>query len=320
MEATGRSPVTMLRFRAMGSDAHVIVVGGPAGLARRARDRIDDLERRWSRFRSDSEVSALTGRAGSRVAVSAETRLLVERAVDAWRLTGGAFDPTVLGAVLRAGYTRSFDEGAITAPGSSSLLVGCTDISVDGAGVRLPAGTGFDAGGIGKGLAADLVVGEVLSAGANGVCVNLGGDLRAEGEPPDGQAWTVAVEHPLVDAPLALLGLRAGAVATSTTLKRAWTIDGRTVHHLIDPATGQASDSDLALACVVAGEAWMAEVLAKAVLLRGSGRAFDLLDAGVEAMIVDGAGRIATTPGLRRFSGQEALPSRIDRALSTAVG
>src|SRR4051794_26315561 len=65
--------VTELRFRAMGSDAHVVVVGGPAGLAAEARRRIDDLERRWSRFLPDSEVSALTQHAGTPVAVSTET-------------------------------------------------------------------------------------------------------------------------------------------------------------------------------------------------------------------------------------------------------
>src|SRR5262245_13569523 len=97
-------------FRAMGSDAHVLVVGGPAGLAARAQARVDDLERKWSRFLPDSEVSRLTARAGSAVEVSGDTVELVTRAIGAWRLTGGAFDPTVLGAVIRAGYDRSFEE------------------------------------------------------------------------------------------------------------------------------------------------------------------------------------------------------------------
>jgi thiamine biosynthesis lipoprotein len=246
------------------------------------------------------------------VVVSAETMLLVERAVEAWRLSGGAFDPTVLGSVLRSGYTRSFDLGPITARGSSPLLAGCTDITIDDGGVLLPAGTGFDAGGIGKGLAADLVVGEVLAAGAAGVCVNLGGDLRVAGEPPDGRAWTIAIEHPLVREPLALLGLSAGAVATSTTLKRAWSADGDTVHHLIDPATGESSDTDLTLATVVTGEAWMAEVLAKAVLLRGSGRAFDVLDVNADALVVDRTGAVSTTPGLVAFLGGHVPVMHVD--------
>ena len=62
--------------------------------------------------------------------------------------------------------------------------------------MRLPAGSGFDPGGIGKGLAADIVSAELLAAGARGACVNLGGDLRVTGEAPGGGTWTVAVEHP----------------------------------------------------------------------------------------------------------------------------
>jgi FAD:protein FMN transferase len=317
MQTPRHPPAEGIRFRAMGSDAHVIVVGGPSGLAERARNRIDQLERRWSRFRPDSEVNVLTDRAGSRVVVSADTRLLVERAIEAWRLTGGAFDPTVLGAVLRSGYTRSFELGPITTYGSSPLLAGCTDITIDGREVCLPAGTGFDPGGIGKGLAADLVIADMLDAGAAGVCVNLGGDLRVAGDSPDGEAWTVAIEHPSSPEPVALLGLSAGAVATSTTLKRTWSIDGKAVHHLIDPDTGESAVTDLTLATVVAGEAWRAEVLAKAVLLRGRDRAFDVLDTNAEALVVDGFGLVTTTPGLVAFLGADAPPSHID--LTVAV-
>ncbi|MGO9197832.1 MAG: FAD:protein FMN transferase [Acidimicrobiales bacterium] len=63
-------------------------------------------------------------------------------------------------------------------------------------GVYLPPKVGIDSGGIGKGLAADVVVEELLQSGAAGVCVNLGGDLRAGGVPPDGSGWTIAVDHP----------------------------------------------------------------------------------------------------------------------------
>src|SRR3954470_5699716 len=93
--------IAELRFRAMGSDAHVIVVGGPAGLAEAAKQRVDDLERRWSRFLPDSEVSLLNARAGLATTVSTETVELVRRAVEAWRLSGGGFDPTLLGAIIR---------------------------------------------------------------------------------------------------------------------------------------------------------------------------------------------------------------------------
>ncbi len=264
-----------LRFRAMGSDAHLLVVGGHPSLSEQGRRRIDDLERRWSRFVPDSEVSRLTRNAGTPVTVSEDTVALVRRAIEAWYLTGGSFDPTVLEAVVRAGYDRPFEDLAAPpttpsdagpdAPGStvaawSPLLAGCVDIDVAGTAVRLPAGLGFDPGGIGKGLAADLVAGELLAAGAEGVLVNLGGDLRVTGSSPTGDGWTLDVEHPAASAPLARIGLVDGGVATSTTLLRRWTLDGVERQHLIDPVTAEPTTSDLVLATVVAAEAWQAEV------------------------------------------------------------
>jgi FAD:protein FMN transferase len=301
-----------LQFRAMGSDAHVIVVGGPDGLAELAHRRIDELEQRWSRFVETSEVNELVRHAGTPLAVSPETVQLVERAIDAWRLTGGSFDPTVLGDVIRAGYDRSFDKlPSHPRAGASNLVAGCCDIRIGADGVQLPSGTGFDPGGIGKGLAADLVTDEITAAGAAGVCINLGGDLRVQGEPPAGDAWTVAVEHPWATEPIVNLGLHDGAVATSTTLRRRWEVDGEARHHLIDPGTGRSSDTDLTLATVVAGEAWVAEVLAKAVLLRGLPHPFDLVGGtGAEALAVDTGGRVHVTPGFTAFTGG-VLPSSI---------
>ena len=299
------------RFRAMGSDAHLVIVGGPDHLLDDAQRRVDGLERLWSRFIETSEICELNRRAGEEVVVSVETALLVERAIEAWRLTGGGFDPTVLGDVLRAGYDVSFDAMPDDkSPAVSNLLTGCTDIEVNGRTVRLPAGTGFDPGGIGKGLAADIVIVELLAAGAAGVCVNLGGDLRVAGESPQGKAWTIAIEHPAIAEPVALVGLEQGAIATSTTLRRRWNVDGQARHHLIDPQTGEPSDSDLELCTVIAGEAWIAEVLDKAVLLRGSQRAFDIIDGtGVQALTIDAAGTIRITPGFQQFTGSVALPT-----------
>jgi thiamine biosynthesis lipoprotein len=305
-----------LRFPTMGSDAHLIVVGGPATLATTARDRVVDLERRWSRFLPDSEVSRLTAHSGDALIVSPDTVELVERSVSAWRLTGGMFDPTVLGDVVRAGYDRSFEQLPPTVNAvASPLQAGCVDIEVIGPTVRLPSGTGFDPGGIGKGLAADIVAQELMHDGAAGVCVNLGGDLRVAGEAQDGGAWTIVIEHPGCDRPIARVGLSDGAVATSTTLRRRWLAARGVNHHVIDPSTGLPSESDLTLASVVAAEGWLAEVLAKAVLLRGSARAFDLMDGTpIEALAVDQAGRIVTSPGFTRFTGGVPLAAHLEDA------
>ena len=302
----------------MGSDVHLVLVGGSAEALAGAVHRIEQLESRWSRFRPDSEVSALNDSAGRPVTVSTDTRLLVERATEAWRLTGGAFDPTVLTDLLRAGYDRSFEQlpgnQFDTCDGSRrnrSVDAPCTDIVVDGPAVTIPVGLGFDAGGIGKGLAADLVAADLIGEGVAGVCVNIGGDLRVLGDSPSGDGWTLAIEHPLAATPIALVGLLEGAVATSSVLRRVWKRGGKQRHHLIDPSTGEPSESDVELASVIAGQAWQAEVLAKAALLRGRARAFDLLDSSCASVIVDHEGVVTGSESFSTFLGKAALPAQL---------
>jgi thiamine biosynthesis lipoprotein len=296
-----------LRFRAMGSDAHVLV-NGPAGLLQLARDRIEELERRWSRFRPDSEISRLNALAGWPMAVSVETLGLVGRALEGARATGGRYDPTVLGDLLRAGYDRTF-EALGDAPerdgaGGSALGRGWAGVVVDptGSSVTLPAGVGLDPGGIGKGYAADLVVEEVRAAGAAGVCVNLGGDLRAEGRAPGGGSWVVGIEHPLRPGPAATVTLDRGAVATSSRVRRAWGPAADRRHHLIDPSTGAPADTGLAAVTVLAARGWQAEVLAKAAFLGGLDRGRALLTvAGADGLLVDDRGGLHPTGGFGRF-------------------
>ena len=140
--------------------------------------------------------------------------------------------------------------------------------------VRLPLGVTIDLGGIGKGAAADEVSAGLLAAGVpgvTGVLVNLGGDLRARRR-----------------AGAARLGGRRRRPAPHRTRRPARTGRGRGRHqHPAAPdldARGSVAPpphrsahrahlptAGLASVTVVAGEAWRAEVLAKAAFVAGAG-------------------------------------------------
>jgi thiamine biosynthesis lipoprotein len=311
--------------RAMGTDVHVIVIGD-ARLADTAMGRIADLESRWSRFRPSSEVSRLNRAGGAPVEVSPDTITLVRRGRDAWRVSAAFVDCTELAAVIAAGYDRSFehipaDRAEPPRPPRGPGLIGPADIVVDGTTVTLPPDVGLDPGGIGKGLAADIVAGEVMAAGAEGVCVDIGGDLRVDGIGPEGAGWTVSIDHPHHPTPLAIIALTSGAVASSTTLKRRWRIKGEDRHHLIDPRTGRPSESDVVFATAIAAEGWLAEAMAKGVLLRGGVQPFEIVEGtGVEALVVDHDGAVRTSAGFARFTDGtpiRSLPERVGRGVST---
>jgi FAD:protein FMN transferase len=298
------------RFRAMGTDAHVIVVGGSTRLLERARARLDDLEARWSRFVPDSELSRLNAAGGQPVMVAPVTFELITRAVDGWRQTGGHFDPTVLPSLVAAGYDRSFEAVELDAcepAAPSAPAPGCAELSLDPIvrSVTLPPGVALDLGGIGKGFAADLVSAELLQDGATDACVNVGGDLRARGTPPE-RAWIVTVEaEPGTTperAPLCV-ALADGAVATTSSRRRAWRRAGARQHHVIDPRTGRPLERPPTSATVIAADAWQAEVLAKAAFVtRTPSEAERLLEpAGATGLLVDAGGAVQPLAGLEDF-------------------
>jgi FAD:protein FMN transferase len=288
-------------FTAMGTTGRVVVLSGSATLARRAVDRIADLERRWSRFRPDSEVSRLNARAGhGPVVVSPDTAALVAHAVRAWELTAGTFDPTVLAAVVANGYDRPFPALPVDRADerhAPTAAPGCAGIRVDRSipTVALPCGVALDPGGIGKGLAADLVAEEVLAGGADGVLVDIGGDIRVAGCGPAGGGWVIDVDHPtLPDRRILHVVVRDAGIATSSRLRRRWRIGGADRHHLVDPRTGRCLTTPLVAVTVLAGRAWWAEAVTKQILVTG-----DLTRATAASVItVDEAGTIRTTPDL----------------------
>lgn len=306
--------VAQLRFRVMGSSAHIIVRAedDPGQLLVTATQRAVELEASWSRFIATSEISILNTYAGQQVEVSQPTRTLIRRAKQAWVHTSGIFNPLQLNTLHGLGYDRTFaDLDVTTAPaGLEQLSLGatfvdtqhdrCGEIEIDDlAGtIRLPHGTAFDPGGIGKGLAADLIATELIDLGAQGALVNLGGDLRAAGTGPnstspnsDGQ-WLVDVGDSVANGHHLQVALGSGAIATSTTRRRQWSrADGTSGNHLVDPFTQTCVNNDVALVSVLAAEAWQAEALATALAVAGHDR---LTRPEIEHMLGEGSALVST--------------------------
>lgn len=297
-------------FRAMGSDVRV-AIDAPDDirdddLLDRARRRIEALERVWSRFLPESEISRLNQTDGW-VEVSADTLTLLDHAMTAWWLTGGAFDPTILPSLVANGYAASRSESAgrtvLPGPARHGPAPGPTGIEIDRieSRVRLPAEMAFDPGGIGKGLGADLVSQELITSGATAAMVAIGGDLRVAGRAPE--EWVVAVEDPCdPELILAELRLADGAVCTSSVRAKTWVEAGTPMHHLVDPRTGEPMDTSIVSATVVAGAGWLAEALCKAALLGDPPAALVFLEsANAAGLLVDVDGLVWRTPSLERF-------------------
>ncbi|MEO8477173.1 MAG: FAD:protein FMN transferase [Actinomycetota bacterium] len=256
-------------FRAMGSEISLYASNTDRTWA--ALDAIRSVfereERRFSRFRGDSELTQVNEAAGRWTRVSRGFEALVTEALRQAEATEGCFDPAVLEAIVAAGYDRDFDEVLAGARGALHPARPCgrwREIQLGDGEILLPPGVGLDLGGIAKGWTADLAAHAALDAGLSWALVSAGGDLRITGDAPE---LELTVEDPSPgEAALATLRLSTGALATSTTVRRAW---GGGLHHVIDPMTGAPADAPLVQATVWAPTCVEAEVLATWALLTG---------------------------------------------------
>ena len=283
--------LTRHRFRAMGTDVELLVEAGgaAAGTLAAAEGEFHRLEALLTRFRPESELSQLN--ASGSLAAGPDLLRVVELALAARERTGGRFDVRVHDALLAAGYDRSFE---VLSPDDESPVEPAAGpqgrIEIADGVISLHGGVRIDLGGIGKGYACERAA-EILAT-AGPCLVNAGGDIATR----DG-VWTVAVEAP--DGPLALELSGSCALATSGRDSRRWRRAGRELHHIIDPAMGEPSSSDLLRVTVVAHDAVDAEVTAKALFLAGSEAARREADElSIPAVLVTAAGRTITAGGL----------------------
>jgi len=275
----------------MGSDVELLVdAAGPSAAAAlaAARAEVERLEALLSRFLPGSELSRLNR--ARRMRVGPDLVRVLGPALAARRRTQGRFDPTVHGAMHAAGYVTGVPGARVTAR-PAAPCGGHVDLDAATGEVVLAPGVRLDLGGIAKGDAADRAV--ALLAAAGPALASVGGDVAVSGPRAGGAGWPVGT------GPGPTLALRAGGVATSGTDRRRWRTGAGWAHHVIDPATGRPSRTDLVRVTAVAADAAEAEVAATDLLLRGADAARRHADGrGIPCVLVPAHGGPLTAGGL----------------------
>ena len=280
--------------RVMGSPAEILV-DGPVELIRLGFARLRQLEQTWSRFLPGSELNRLQAWQGW-LECSDDLVAAFQWCVRMHAETHGLFDPSIRLSLEALGYDRTYLE-IIEQSGQAAVAVatepapGLSGLAISNNHVRLDPALTLDLGGIGKGLAADIVADELIAAGANSAYVSLGGDIHAAGEPVDENGWRVPVLHPITGEPVDHHALFSGALVMSTVAFRRWRRGEVEHHHIIDPRTGRPADTDLVAVAVAAQSAARGEALAKAAIIAGSAEGGALLrSADVKAWMICAAG------------------------------
>jgi len=290
----------------MGGHATITLVGGGEDLVARCFALADHLEARWSRFLPTSDISRLNWAEGASVEVDPVTVQLISAMREASELSDGDFDPTLLPELIASGYAASVvaPDLVTTLPASASAPGRLASLTLDGSSVRMPVGTTLDPGGIGKGLAADIICEFGLAEGAWGIMAEISGDIVVAGRAPDAVAWLLGVEDPFdTSRHLTTVRIARGAIVTSSQRKRRFDTAAGVRHHLIDPRTGASALTDIQTVTVIAATGVRAEAISKSGFLRPVEEFLAWLpQVGAAALLVDSAGRQHVSANWGRYA------------------
>lgn len=264
-------------------------------------EELASIDAACSRFRPDSEISRVNAARGATVQVGPVLAEAVAVALRAAELTNGVVDPTVGGAVRALGYDRDFtlvrDDDRPAAPVGPAPGWWRLEWDAEQRTLRAPRGVWLDLGATAKAFAADRIAARAAERAGCGVLVSLGGDVAIAGAAP-GEGWQVGVSDDHEDPrPGVTLTLTTGGLATSGTSRRRWRRGGRTVHHIVDPRTGDVAAPCWRTASVVADSCVDANIASTAAIVMGRAAPSWLAGCGLPARLVAEDGTVTSVPG-----------------------
>lgn len=268
-------------FSAMNTEVKVVAFEPRSSLFEElVSELFTESEQRFSRFIELSELSVLN-HFGELRSASDEMMSILESCKRHFEHTGGLFNPAILSDLESAGYNRSFElmnlGGSFVASTPPESLRLNDVLVIDRDQKHVVSKSRLDLGGIAKGWTVDRAY-DLLSTECTGWLIDAGGDIFCGGPSPDHDGWMVGIDDPFLDGEMAdVVRLEDSAIATSSTVKRSWAVNGERRHHIIDPKTRRSASSGLVAVSVVAKTAELADVLAKCSVILGESASRELL-------------------------------------------
>lgn len=222
----------------------------PQAVLDAAYDYFDAVDRRFSTYKADSEISAMNRGEISDAAISAEMREVLALAAQTRAESDGYFD------------------------------------------IRKPDGS-RDPSGIVKGWAIRNAARLIAAQGARNFYVEAGGDIQAAGRNAEGGDWVVGIRSPFNETEIVkAVTLRDCGIATSGSYVRG--------QHIYDPHRPDAELGDIVSLSVIGRDVLEADRFATAAFAMGRDGIYFLEQLpGVEAYMIDSAGRATMTTGFK---------------------
>lgn len=285
--------------RAMGVTATITVnATDPLRLIERGFSLLNRYEFLWSRFIPQSDLSRLNNAGGEIIGVAPETVELIAHMKVAHQITAGRYNPTLLPMHREHNDLASLvDNKRCLIPDNARTWLTLDDITFhSNTSVSLPPSMTLDAGGIGKGVAADLIAEDLLEQGAQSVSINIGGDARVASAEPTHESWNFDIIDLQMHSPASSISLLNGALATSSIDARHRGGIGPSRHIFSTDNYSQR----IRTCSVIAPQARWAEVWTKFVMLSQSPTS-DIAHQNMAALTVDNSGEIFMSPSWKEF-------------------
>jgi len=215
------------------------------------RQRIDQFDALYSRFRSDSLVSAMAKRAGL-YRLPADAQPLFDLYESLYYHTDGAFTPLIGQVLVDAGYDAAYSlrpKALHRPPDWKQVLVYGYPM------LTLKKPVLLDVGAAGKGYLVDIISGILIDKGITSYVINAGGDILQRSLA--GKTLQVALEHPGdITQAIGVAAIINQSICGSSGNRRAW----QGMHHIINPHTLRPV-TDITAVWVVADTTMLADAL-----------------------------------------------------------
>ncbi len=234
-----------------------------------------------STYIPESEISQLNLSDTFRVR-SPYLKFMLEQGRRIGRLTGGAFDPTVMPLVNLWGFGFKNIDRVDSAEVLHVLRnVGVEKVAFDHDFVVIKdSAVELDFSAIAKGYGVDIVSDFLKEKGYQNFMVEIGGEIYCSGLNSDERPWQIGIDDPQGDRsnPYTIIGLENLAIATSGNYRNFYMLEGKKISHTIDPKTGMPSANDLLSASVLSDKCYEADAMATAFMVMGKDSALSFAD------------------------------------------
>ena len=270
----------------------------------KAAERVEALDALLSTGNENSEIYQLNQ--NGEATLSEEGGYLVERALELYKKTEGAFDIAIYPVMQAWGFpTQDYHVPDDDTLKEKLALADASKVNYDKDTRKIffdQDGMELDLGGIAKGYTSSQIMQIYQDCGVTSGLVNLGGNVQALGCKTDGSKWRVAIQSPDdTEEYLGILEIEDQAVITSGGYERYFEKDGVTYHHIIDPAIGYPADSGLISVTIVSDDGTLADGLSTSLFIMGEEKAAQFWRENsdeFEAIMETSDGKLYVTEGI----------------------